>query len=170
MPVAARYIPSQSPRPTTFVSPATTATPQSRAALGQCIDHAAQQRDLQAFFEEYAQGHEARHGAAHRQIVDGAVNGQRTDVAAGELERLDRESVGRHDEFSIGGNRQRDRVGAGVELRVGERGREQLLDQLAHHAAAVAVRQADMRVAKLKRAPSRVGFGPIGLQAAASMS
>jgi soluble P-type ATPase len=70
----------------------------------ECIDHTAQQGNLQAFFQKYAERHVSRHGAAHREVVDGAVNGQRTDVAAGELERLHRESVGRYDELLISGD------------------------------------------------------------------
>ena len=37
-------------------------------------------------------------GAGHRQVVDGAVDRQLADRAAGEAERLDHEAVGRHRE------------------------------------------------------------------------
>ncbi len=57
--------------------------PQRARRRRQGIDDTAQQRDLQAFLQEHAERQEVRHGTADRQIVDGAVNGQRPDVPAG---------------------------------------------------------------------------------------
>jgi hypothetical protein len=65
----------------------------------QGTDNTAQQRDLQALLEKHAQGHETRHGTAHREIVDGAMDRERNDVAAREFERLHSETVRGHDQL-----------------------------------------------------------------------
>ena len=66
--------------------------------LGHAIDESLQQRDLGAFLDEGIQREVVRHRTGDRQVVDGAVHRQRADVAARELQRLDRETVGGHDQ------------------------------------------------------------------------
>ena len=118
--------------------------------IGEPRDHPPQQRDFQSFLEEYAQCHEVRIGAAHRQIVHGAMHGERANVAAREFERLDRKAIRGDHELAIARHRQRHRVGARIKIRICERGREQLLDQLAHQPTAVAVRESDMGITKFQ--------------------
>ena len=86
--------------------------------------HALQQRDFQSFLEKYAERHVSRQSTADRQVVHGAVDRKRADVAARKLERLHGEAVGRYEEILSRGNRQAHGVGAGVEQRVRECGSE----------------------------------------------
>ena len=58
------------------------------------LDDAAQIVDGQAFFEDERGGEIQRLRAAHGQIVDGAVDGEAADVAAGKEDRRDHEGVG----------------------------------------------------------------------------
>ena len=78
-------------------------------------------------------------GAADGEVVDRAVHGERADVAAGKFQRLHGEAVGGDAAAIAGAERQRRRVEADIERRIGEMAREDLLDQFAHEAAAVAV-------------------------------
>ena len=121
---------------------------------GERVDHAAQQRNFQALLEKDVQGHEAGQGAADRQVVDGTVHGQRTDVATWEFEGLDGEAIGRYQQtLDRPGWAATHRIGVRIEERIGQRRHEYLLDQLTHQAPAVAVRQADVSVAQLQTHP-----------------
>ena len=117
--------------------------------IGQRVNDAAQQRNFQPFLQKDVQGHKAWQGAADRQVVDGTVHRQRTDIAAWEFEGLDREAIGRYQQISIGRHRQDYRIGVRIKVRIGQCRHEQFLDQLTHQPPAVAVCQADVRVAQL---------------------
>ena len=49
----------------------------------------------QAFLQNETQGQVLRYGPAHSQVIDGAVNGQFADVAAGKKDRRHDKAVGR---------------------------------------------------------------------------
>ncbi len=84
-------------------------------------------------------------GAGHGQIINGAVNGQRADVASRELQRLHDEAVGGDQGFAFHG-RQGNGVGPGVQPGIGEMAGKDRLDQFPHAPAAVAVGEGDMGV------------------------
>ena len=94
-PVVQMYIPSAWPRSTTFVSPATICTPASRAAARDRVDLGAEGLRREALLEHQRERQRERTGAGHREVVDGAVDGELADRAAGEAQRLDDERVGR---------------------------------------------------------------------------
>ena len=115
-------------------------------------DDAAQDVDVEAFLQHRPQ-EEKRPRAAHRQIVDGAGDRKRADVAAREEQRIDH--------VGIGGERQpvavprevRERqhrlVFQCTEQRIVEGADKDILDQRAHRLAAAAVRHVDVRVRAL---------------------
>ena len=111
---------------------------------GEAGDDAVQRGDLQAFLDEGVQRKVQRPRAADGEVVDGAVDRQRTDVAAGKFQRLDDEAVGGHVRFALA---ERDRRGVQRDVeavgscRFGKVPREHLGDQFAHVAPAVAVSQ-----------------------------
>ncbi len=86
-----------------------------------------------------------RFGAGYGEIVDRAVHGQGADIAAGEFQRLHGEPVRGHDHIA-GWQRHMHGVRADVEPGVGQMTGEQLLDQFAHVASAVAVSEGDVGV------------------------
>jgi hypothetical protein len=71
-------------------------------------DDAAQVVQRQAIFQDEGRRQVQRPGAADRQIVDGAVDGQLADVAAGEEQRPDHERIrreGKAQPFALEGRR-----------------------------------------------------------------
>ena len=62
--------------------------------LGHRGHDAAERFHRQALFEDEARAEICRPGPGHRQVVDGSVDGQLADVAAGEEQRADDEPVG----------------------------------------------------------------------------
>ena len=62
--------------------------------LGHRRDHAAERFHRQALFEDEACAEIRRPGSGHRQVVDGPVDGQFADVAAGEEQGVDDVAVG----------------------------------------------------------------------------
>ena len=63
---------------------------------GDRLDLGAQHLGLQALLEDQRQRQRERPRAGHREVVDGAVDRELADRAAGEADRLDDEAVGRH--------------------------------------------------------------------------
>jgi len=110
--------------------------------LGDAGHHAFEHGKLEPFLEQHAEAQELWHRAGHCEVVGGAVHGERADVAARELDRLHREAVGGEHQLAVRRvPREHGCVGVGIEVGVGEVPREQVVDELAHEAPAVAVRQ-----------------------------
>ena len=86
---------------------------------GDAGDDALEHGELEAFFEQHAEAQVLRHRACDREVVGRAVHGERTDVAARELDRLHREAVGREREVAVrrvpGQHR---RIGVRIEQRI----------------------------------------------------
>ena len=103
-------------------------------------DNAFEQFYLGAFLDERVQAQVPGYRAGNREIVDRAMYGERTDIATREFQRLHGKAVGGNQNFATI-KRDRYRVGLHIERIVGQVVREQLLDQFAHQATAVAVRE-----------------------------
>ena len=73
------------------------------------------------------------------------MDGERADVAAGKLERLDGKAVGGDHDVAVH-MRQRDGIGVGIEQRVAEMAGKDVGNEFAHEAAAVAVCEKDAGV------------------------
>ncbi len=58
--------------------------------------------DGEPFLDHQRQCQRQRLGAHHGDVVDGTVDGQRPDVAAGEEQRVDHERIGAHDQVQAG--------------------------------------------------------------------
>ncbi len=109
--------------------------------------HPLQHLNLQSLFQDESSGEPERPGAAHRHIVDGAVDSQRTDVAAGEKERANGEGVGGHSQLQLASRKiaslQVEFYHAGVgqlaQVGVVQRRGEDLADEFVHHLPAGAV-------------------------------
>ncbi len=95
-PVVRTYIESQRPRSTTLVSPATISTPAAGGGGCDRLDLGAQVVGREALLEHERERQRERARAGHREVVDGAVDGELADRAAGEADRLDDEAVGGH--------------------------------------------------------------------------
>jgi hypothetical protein len=113
--------------------------------------------DRQALFDDEAGGEGERGRAGHRQVVDGAVDGELADVATGEEEGADDEGVGGEGELVLAGADQ-GRVAERVEQLVGELAQEDPLDQVVGGLAAGTVAQGDALVEDLaaRAAPARL--------------
>jgi hypothetical protein len=107
--------------------------------------------DREAFLDHEAGRKPTRLGSCDRQVVDGAVHGERADVAPREKERLDYVGVGR--ERKPGAGRLADgRVAELCQQRVVKLLDEELLDESARRPAAGAVGKRDDLVAELRHA------------------
>ena len=98
--------------------------------------------ERKALFDDEARREIERPRARHRDVVDGAVHGERADVAAGKEDRRDDIGVGGH-HHAPGGRIERRLVVAGAQPVVVEGGVKNVLDQLAHGAPAGAVGKID---------------------------
>jgi hypothetical protein len=105
----------------------------------------ADHRQLDTLLENEAAGQVRRLRAAHREVVDRAVDGEVPDAAAREEQRLHDERVGRERQPRLA-QREHRRVRQALEHRVGERRQEEVLDQLARHLSAAPVAHHDRRV------------------------
>ena len=76
------------------MSPVTTCDPARARGRGQRLRDPAERLEWEALLEDEGGAEEQRPGAAHRKVVDRAVDGERPDVAAAEEERLDDEGIG----------------------------------------------------------------------------
>ena len=108
--------------------------------LPQARDDAFQGGDFQAFLDEGIEAEIARRGAGDRKVVGGAMYGEGADVATGKFQRLHGEAVG-GEHYLAAVQCQRHGVGLHVEAGIGQVAGKDLLDQFAHEAATVAVRQ-----------------------------
>ena len=146
-------MPSPLPRSTTLVSPVTIAHAGRSGGLGHRRHHAAERFHGQALFEDEACAEIRRPGPGHRQVVDGAADGQLADVAAGEEQGVDDVAVGGEGQAgTVGGqhgavvrgrgeaDRQRPRTAVRGE-RDAERRQEEPFDEVSHQPPTAAVRQ-----------------------------
>ena len=137
------------PRSTTFVSPATTATPAAARGRGHRRDDPPQVGDREALLDHEPGRQPQRPRAAHREVVHGAVDRQLADVAAGELERVHDVAVGREREPPDPADD--GRVAELGERVVAELREEERLDEVAGRLAAGAVRERDQLVPERRR-------------------
>ena len=142
MPVVFTYSPSARPRSTTFVSPAISITPFSRAASAIAAMTRSSTSHRKSLLEHEAGRQEARPRAHHRQVVERAVHGERADVAAGKLERAHDEGVGGHRDLAAVDGHDRG-VAELPEDGVVEQRQEAFAEQGRAHLAAGAVAQLD---------------------------
>ena len=94
MPAVLMNIPSPLPLSTTLVSPVTSWTPAACRRRRMDASTALQGLHRQAFFQDERRAQIQRPRAAHRQVVDRAVDRQRADVAAGEEQWPDHIGIG----------------------------------------------------------------------------
>ena len=117
----------------------------------------------QTLFENEGGAEPERAGAAHAEIVDGAVDGELADVAAGEEERADDVGIGGECEAGAGGGED-GAVVLGIEGRVREGGAEDAVDQVLGEGAAAAVADRDFgAVGERDRAGGEDGGGRRGV-------
>ena len=110
--------------------------------------------ERKALLDDEARREIERLGARHRDVVDGAVDGERADVASGEKQRRDDIGVGRH-HHPPGADLERRLVVAGAQPVVVERRVEHVLDQLPHRPAPGAVRKVDATALEVELAADR---------------
>jgi hypothetical protein len=115
------------------------------------LDDAPQVRERQALLEDEAGRQVERPGAGHGDVVDRAVHGEATDVAAGEEQRRDHVRVG-GDHQPPGWHLDLCLVVEAPECLVVELRDEQLLDELRRGAPAAAVGHLDLAVAEVQGA------------------
>ena len=94
----------------------------------------------EAFLDDQSDAERARAGAAHCQIIDGAVDGQAADVAARKEQRLDDVGIGRECQSSPR-NVDRGAVMPRAKHGVVERRQEDPVDKIARRPSAAAMRQ-----------------------------
>ena len=111
-------------------------------------------RDREALFEDEADAQVERLGAAGRDVVDGAADGQPADVAAGEEERVHHVGVGGHRDARAR-ERQRGGVVQALERLFREPLDKDLVDELLHHGAARTVGEEDSVCSHGRVRPSR---------------
>lgn len=105
-------------------------------------DDALERGGGETFFEDKAGTEPERAGAAHAEIIDGAVDGELADVAAGEEERTDDVRIRCERETRAAGG-ENGAVVLGVECGVGEGGAEDLVDEVLGESAAATVADGD---------------------------
>ncbi len=113
-------------------------TPARGGGLRHGFGDAAQIGEGEAFFQDEGGAQSERPRAAHGQIVDGAVHGERADIAAAKEQRLDHEGIGGEGEARAGDLEHRLVFQAGKHG-VGESGEEDVAQQLGAELAAAAV-------------------------------
>ena len=94
MPAVLMKMPSPLPRSTTLVSPVTICDARRVGRRAHRRHDAAERLHGQPLFQDEARAEVKRPRPGHRQVVDGPVDRQRADVAAGKEERADDERVG----------------------------------------------------------------------------
>ena len=137
------------------------------------LGHPAEHRQLQALLEDEAGAESDRFRSRHRDVVDGAVDRQVADAAAGEEQRSDHVGVGGEGQTSATGVVEHELgrieqllglagVGAVGAIRRPERREEQVLDQLGRQATAATVAEHDPVVVPQRqraRPVARIGQG-----------
>jgi hypothetical protein len=120
------------------------------------LHHALEVGERITLFDDEAGRQVQRPRAQHGDVVDGAVHGQRTEVATAEEDGAHDMAVAGHDEPAafeqLGGRGQQRAVVALAQELVVEGGGKQLLDQLRGGATAGAVVQVDTAVLEVDRA------------------
>ena len=116
-------------------------------------DDAPQVGDRESLLDHEAGRQPARLRADHREVVDGAVDGELADVAARELERMHDVGIGRECEAGAAGDDRR--VAERRQRVVAELLEEERLDEVAGRLAAGAVRERDQLVAEDALPPRR---------------
>ena len=106
--------------------------------LCKACDDPVERLDLEALLDERVQRQVQRARTGNGKVVGRAVNGERTDVTAGKLQRLNGETVGcDHDLSAVEVDRHG--IGLHIDRRLAEMPDEHRFDQFAHEATAVAV-------------------------------
>ncbi len=133
------------------------------AGRGRCFGHRrcdqAQGLGGKAFFKNEPGAQKQRPRAAHREIVHGAMHGERSDVAAGEKQRLDHERIGGEGDASAADFDDGLIVHA-VEHGIGEQRQEDVAQKFRAQPAARAVAEHDaVALWERRRANERIDFG-----------
>jgi hypothetical protein len=115
---------------------------------GHAVRDALQIRDRKTFLDDETDGEMKRDGAGHRDVIDRAVDGERTDVAARKKQRGHNIPVRGHHHAACGQVERTLVVGAG-ERRIVERVDKNLPDQLGGGAAAGAMRHIHQAMARI---------------------
>ena len=92
-------------------------------------DDASERLHRQAFLDDESGAQPLRPRAAHGEVVDCSVDGERADVAAGKKQRMHDVGIGGEGE-ALAADVNHRAVVTLVEQRVAERGQEQLFDEL----------------------------------------
>ena len=124
-----------------------------RRRFGHGCRDAAQRFGGKSFFQNESRAQEQRPRAAHGQIVDGAVHGERPDVTAGEEQRLYHERI-RRKGHARAADLDDGLVVHAVEHGVGEQRQKDIAQKFGAQPAAAAVAQYDA-VALLNRSGAR---------------
>ncbi len=114
--------------------------------------------ERESLLDDEAGGKIKRARAAHGDVVDGAVDGERADIAAGEEQRRDHKRIGRH-HHAPGRHVEGSLIVAARQHRIVEGRTENLLDQLLHGAAARPMREIDAAGRGRAGVPSNAGKG-----------
>ena len=109
------------------------------------LDDAAEIVDRQAFFEDERGGEIERLRAAHREVVDGAVDGETADVAAGKEDRRDDKGVGGEGEARVADG-EHGLIVELVEHGIAEGGQKDFVDEVGGELAAAAMAEHDLLV------------------------
>ena len=143
-------------------------TPAAAAASAMEAATRLQSFEGKAFFDDESGAQIERRGTAHGEIVNRAMDGQRTDIAAGEKQRLDHERIGGESEPRAADFENRLVVQA-IEHRIGEQGQKHIAQQVRAELAAAAVAEhnlvADAPWARGKRTSGSLGCAIKSLQA-----
>ena len=143
IPVVVIKILSQAPLFTTLVSPVTMVTPASRAVSRHRAAIRRKRSTGDPLFDDDRAGQVERRGAADREIVDGAADGELADVAAGENQRIDDERIGGEREtiaaLRQGGQIEPRLVVERRQQRIVEGLDEYIVDEVLHRLAAAAM-------------------------------
>ena len=110
--------------------------------LAHGLGDARQNVDGEALFEDERGGEVERFGATHGEIVDGAVDGERADIAAAEEERLDDEAIGGEGE-ALGADLEDGLIVEAAEDGAAEDGEEDVAQEVGAEFAAGSVAEQD---------------------------
>ena len=140
-PAVLMNMPSALPRSTTLVSPVTSRTPAVAAASTHRHRDPAQGRNRQPLLQYEADAEIERPRSTHGEVVDGAVDGESADVAAGEDEWLHHVGIGGEGDRSA--KVEHGSVVTTLEHRLVKGGTDDGIEKPPHRAAAAAMGKLD---------------------------
>ena len=105
-----------------------------------------------SLLDERIQAQIDRRSARDREIIHRSMHGERADISARKFERVHGKAV-RGDQHLSRRHRQIGRIGADVELRIGQMARKNVRDERPHEAAAIAIGEGDKFIFDHARLP-----------------